>query len=89
MAVITRQSGLVPLAELAELIDERPLPMGLELAADGTEPELIQTMIETQGQTLMHYLETKYRMVLDGVMSIQSGDNPLIVGQKLRNFYAD
>ena len=87
MAILSRQEGLAPLKALVAFVDDKPLADGLELASDGTEPELIQTILEMQIQTLLHHHKTKCRMVTEGVLSIQSGDNPRIIEQKMRTFY--
>ena len=63
------------------------LAAGLRLAVDGTEPELVQAILGTWMSSLIHEHEVKYRKVMEGIMSIQSGDNPRIVEQKMNVLY--
>lgn len=63
------------------------LKMGVNLAADGTEPELIMDMLKTWKRSLLHEQEMKYTKVIEGIMSIQSGDNPRIVEHKVSLIY--
>ena len=60
---------------------------GIRLAVDGTEPELIYSILNTWMKSLVHEQEVKYRKVLEGISSAQSGDNPRIVEQKLKVIY--
>ncbi len=160
-AEIARRDGILALEGLADSIDDEFLVKGLQLAVDGTDPELIQQMMITELEYLherhmkgkkvfdalaiyspafgmigtvmglvlllthlsdvkaigpamaLALLTTFYgavgaylifmpvakklemrsqeeslvkEMIIRGVMSIQSGDNPRIVAQKLRIF---
>ncbi|MDQ7778490.1 MAG: motility protein A [Planctomycetota bacterium] len=160
-AEIARRDGILALEGLAESIEDEFLVKGLQLAVDGTDPELIQQMMITeleyvherhsQGKKVFDALATYLpafgmigtvmglvmmltqlsnpkaigpsmalalittfygavgaylvcmplakklearskeeglikEMIIRGVMSIQSGDNPRIVSQKLRIF---
>ena len=52
---------------------------GLDWAMDGADPELILTLLETWMSSLMHEHEVKYRKVMEGIVTIQSGEHPRIV----------
>jgi len=158
-----RREGLLSLEEEAEALDDEFLQKGVQLVVDGTDPELVRTMMETElafleerhrsGQTMfetMGALAPAYGMVgtliglvqmlrtlddpkrigpgmavaivttfygavlsnlvfipvanrlkvrtgeeillkeviIEGILSIQSGDNPRIVEEKLKSFLA-
>ncbi len=53
------------------------LQLGLRLITEETEPDLTQVILETHLEHLEPHLTTKCQMVMEGVMSIQSGDHPL------------
>ena len=54
---------------------------------DGTEPDLIMDILETWLQSLENEYKRKHQKVIEGIMSIQSGDNPRIVEHKLSVIY--
>lgn len=158
-----RREGLLSLEEDAEALDDEFLKKGIQLVVDGTDPELVRTMMETElafleerhrwGQTMLDTMGTltpaygmvgtligliqmlrtlddpkmigpgmavaivttfygavlanlvfgpmstrlKVRtseeillkeVVIEGILSIQSGDNPRIVEEKLKSFLA-
>jgi len=159
-AETARREGILALEEAAMEMGDPFMATGIRLAVDGTEPELIQTILETEltfieerhadGQKLVKTLGVNWaifgviaallvlvlrpesagtgfglvsqaslpllygfllaglfsvtlrgklefrsreetlmkRMIMEGVMSIQSGDNPRIVEQKLNVFLA-
>lgn len=162
-AEVARRDGILALEAVTDEIDDEFLITGIQLAVDGTDPELIRSMMETELENLsarhgrgklmcealmdfcpawgmvgtllglvgmlkslsdvasigpnmaVALLTTLYgcigcyiffkpmsqklgirsneeilvrEMIIRGVMSIQSGDNPRIVAQKLRIFLA-
>lgn len=162
-AETARREGILALEQAASEVEDPFMGTGIRLAVDGTEPELIQTILETElafieerhkaGASIFNYMgqagpafgmigtlvglvnmlqnlddpsaigpgmataliTTFYgavvanlifipmagklgirsaeeilqkRMIMEGIMSIQSGDNPRIVEQKLNTFIA-
>lgn len=162
-AETARREGILALEQAASEVEDPFMGTGIRLAVDGTEPELIQTILETElafieerhkaGASIFSYMgqagpafgmigtlvglvnmlqnlddpsaigpgmataliTTFYgavianlifipmagklgirsaeeilqkRMIMEGIMSIQSGDNPRIVEQKLNTFIA-
>lgn len=162
-AETARREGILALEQAASEVEDPFMGTGIRLAVDGTEPELIQTILETElafledrhkaGAAIFEYMgaagpafgmigtliglvlmlnalddpaaigpgmaialiTTFYgaltanliyipiagklkirsaeeilqkRMIMEGIMSIQSGDNPRIVEQKLNTFIA-
>ncbi len=162
-AETARREGILALEQAVQEVEDPFMATGIRLAVDGTEPELIQTILETElqfieerhkmGASIYNYIgqagpafgmlgtliglvimlknlddpsalgpgmavaliTTFYgaiianmfaipmtgklkirsaeeilqkRMIMEGIMSIQSGDNPRIVEQKLNTFIA-
>jgi hypothetical protein len=87
LANVARAEGILALDSLVDTDSNDMLSAGIRLAVDGTEPELIQTILETRIEYLISHCVTTYRMMMEGFMSIQVGDNPRIVEQKLSTFY--
>ena len=87
LAVVARTEGILALEEIIELIDEDLFQQGLRLVVDGVEPDLVQRMLEARIRTLLHQHETRYRMIIQGVISLQFGRDPRIIKQALQNFY--
>jgi hypothetical protein len=67
------------------------LAMGLQLVVDGTDPDIVTSILSTQmcfgGHKGKRLLEMC--IIMDGVLSIQSGDNPRIAKAKMAAFLGD
>ncbi len=89
LAVIARRDGILALEETANATDtdEEMLKQGIRLAVDGTEPELIQAILEVRSPTLVRYHETHYRIIVEGILSVRSNDHPFIANLRMRNCY--
>jgi len=90
LSVAVRKEGDAVLAELTELVDDELLEHGLEtmqMFGGSIVPGLVQRMLEIRTRTLLHRHETRYQMIAEGFRSIQNGENPRVIAQKLRNFY--
>ena len=88
---------LVALAELAkahgvlsiERVDATADPLlakGLQLMVDGTDPELITSILERTKQTILREYEERLSMIIEGVDSIHFGDHPMFVAEKLEAY---
>lgn len=87
MAERARKEGILALESVAQGITDPFMKDGVQLAVDGTEPALIADILETWMGSLLHEQKRKYQKVIEGIMSIQQGDNPRIVGHKLEVLY--
>ena len=87
LAEVARREGILALDKMIQGAGDEFLAEAVRLAVDGTEPELVQAILSTWMESLLHEQEVKYRKALEGIMSIQSGDNPRIIGQKLNVLY--
>ena len=91
LSVAVRKEGPSILADLAEQVDDELLGWGLEamqMLEGNIEPKLVQRLIEIQARTLQYRHDTRYQMISEGLRSIQNGENPRIIAQKLKCFYA-
>ena len=87
LAEIARREGILGLQDIQPADTTGFLHSGLLLAIDGTEPALIMDILEQWMESLLHEQKRKYQKVIEGVMAIQSGDNPAIVEHKLSVIY--
>ena len=89
LSEIARAEGLLALEEVVDdkaQVDDL-LRYGLQLAVDGTDPDIIEEMLTTQARTLVQNLETRCQMIVAGVRAIQNDENPRIVNHRLMSFY--
>jgi len=87
LAEIAQREGILALEEVAQA--PGPLAEGIRLAVDGTMAELIETILNTRTETMVRNSRVRLRMLLEGVTSLQAGDNPWIIFHKMQVFYLD
>ncbi|HIG54572.1 MAG TPA: hypothetical protein EYG11_15345 [Candidatus Latescibacteria bacterium] len=87
IADLARREGIMAL----DAIDASPLVReALILMVDGTEPPLIEDLLETRSRhALLGGQEIRCKMVIGALLAILSGDNPRIVHHKLLTFFVD
>ena len=85
-ADLARREGILALEGATHTPDEF-LSTGVRLMVDGTEPKLIQTILTTWMESLLHEQKVKYQKIIEGLTSIQSGNDPRIVEQRLSVLY--
>ena len=88
LCTMARTSGILSLEVAADEAVSPFIAEGARLAADGTEPDLIADPLHTRRQALVHHLETRMKMIIEGVMAIRAGDNPRIIVHKLNAVYS-
>ena len=84
---IARREGVFELEKLVPDISDEFLKSAVSSAVDGIEPELLQEILENWVESLLQEQEVKYQKIIEGVMSIQSGDSPRIVWLKLEKLF--
>ncbi len=84
---IAGNEGILAWESIESYIVDPQLRAGISLAVDGTEPALIRDIMETELRSLTFYQEVHYLVIIEGIMSIYSGDNPHIVNHKLSVIY--
>ncbi|MFH1570072.1 MAG: FliG C-terminal domain-containing protein [Gemmatimonadota bacterium] len=83
-----RESGILSLEGVAAEAVSPRVQEAARLAADGAEPDLLADILHTRRKALVHHLDTRMKMIIEGVMSIDAGDNPDIVVYKLNCVYS-
>ena len=86
LATIRRNEGIMGLDEFA-VAAKGLLGTGLRLMVEGIEPELVRTILGTNMLTLVQNLDTRYTMILEGIVSVKARHNPRLLGLKLHVFH--
>lgn len=85
-----RRAGILSLEPLEPGIADPLAREGLRLAIDGTEPDLIADILGTRlSRAIVPRQRQRGLMVIEGLMGLQSGDNPRIIFEKLGAFYLE
>lgn len=87
LAEVARAEGILALEAFAGRMGDPFMQDAFRLAVDGTEPDLIMDIMKTWLESLEHEYKRKHQKVIEGIMAIQSGDNPRIVEYKLQRLY--
>lgn len=61
LANVARKEGILALEEAAQAMEEKFLQKGLLLIVDGTDPELVRSILETE----LSYMEARHKAVTD------------------------
>ncbi len=84
----SRTEGLLSLEDdIEELEDKKILSRSLQLIVDGTEPDLVKNIIGNKIKSELSLINIKNKMIIEGILSVQSGDNPRIIEEKLKAIY--
>jgi len=90
LAEQARVGGILSLEPCIEPAKSSFIREAAILAVDGTEPDLIRTVLETRSQhAILPGRKTRGMMVLEGLLAIMAGDNPEIIRYKLSALYLD
>lgn len=89
LVALARGEGILALEGLLSEGRTTLLKEGIALIVDGTEPDLVQDLLETRAVTILRNRTVRGHMAIEGWMSIESGDNPAIVRHKLETYYVD
>jgi flagellar motor component MotA len=86
-----RREGLLALDDDVYDLGNEFFKLGIQLVVDGTDPELVRNILELKilANNCKGYDLLSRAIILEGVLSIQSGDNPRIVREKLMSFLPD
>lgn len=66
LAEVARRDGILALENMTERIDDEFIVRGIQMAVDGTDPEMIQTIMETELENLIERHES-YKGMLDSL----------------------
>ncbi|MCL1999144.1 MAG: hypothetical protein FWG65_10300 [Turicibacter sp.] len=91
LANFARLEGVLALEEEGKKSENRLLQAGIRLVVDGTDPDLVRSILETYvitsgkvGAELLSQL-----IVCSGVLSLQQGENPTIILEKMFAFLGE
>lgn len=87
LSILSRTESADAFANLAGSIQEPLLRHGLELVLGGAEVAEIQDELERRTETLLGRYETRYRMLIEGMLAIQNAEHPQAIERKVRSFY--
>ncbi|HNC00334.1 MAG TPA: FliG C-terminal domain-containing protein, partial [Leptospiraceae bacterium] len=85
LAELSRKQGLLLLEEELSTIKDPYLKMGLQLIIDGTEPDLVEEILDR----IVFFSNASPERVLEfcimrtGILSIQAGNNPYVLNHQL------
>ncbi len=83
-----RKEGILSLQPIEQQAVDPFLREALQLAVDGTEPDLLRDMLQTRlVRAILPQQETRCWMIIEAMMAIQSGDNPGVIRHKMATFY--
>ncbi|MFC1526316.1 FliG C-terminal domain-containing protein [Candidatus Latescibacterota bacterium] len=85
---LARDRGITQWEQVAERAASDFVIEGLQMAVDGTEPDLVMDMLETRADTLVRDLVVRMRMVIEAAASISAGDHPRITRRKVNSLYS-
>jgi hypothetical protein len=87
IAILARSEAISELERIVELVDDADLALGLRIAIDYADRGDPREILERRMRTRLQDYETKYRMVVEGVKTIQCGEPPRVIEQKVRSFF--
>jgi flagellar motor component MotA len=85
LAELAQTHGLLAIDQVDATADPL-LTKGLQLITDGTDPGLVESVLERTKQTLLRDYGERLSMIIDGVKSIQFGDHPRFVAKQLEAY---
>jgi flagellar motor switch protein FliG len=87
IAEVARAQGLLALEEIHSS-DNTFFQLGFQMVIDGTDPEIVHSILERTKTTALHQLDEKLSMMMEGLESIQAGDNPRLIEARLKAYLA-
>lgn len=88
LAEFVKHDGLLPLEEVREVIAHPLLRRGLLMLIEGWDPLLARSILEKYKQSYLRAMEIDYDLVIEGLDSLASRDNPLVTEERLRALVA-
>ena len=79
----SRAHGLLSLESDVEGIEDKIIHKGLQLVIDGTDPEYVESITRSMLEKELQLMRTKYEAAIDSILSVQMGDSPLLIREKL------
>ncbi len=90
LSVVARRDGIL---ELESYIPRgrrtNAFREGVRLTVDGTDPALIADILRVRTETMSRNRRVRLQMIIEGIASLQAGDNPWIIHHKMQVHYLD
>jgi hypothetical protein len=83
---LARYGGLVALLPVPERLDDPFLKLGMRLAIDGTDGEIVRGILEQRKRTLLADYERRLDLIVAGVNGVVWGENPAVLETRGRAF---
>lgn len=83
VANIARAEGILELAKIDADGMDRVTEKALRLVIDGVEPNRARGVLEDLAESCLREQEVRYRKVIEGLMAVQAGDNPKMIGEQV------
>ena len=85
LAKLAQSHGLFAIDRIDATADPL-LAIGLRMIVDGTDPSIVDSILYRKKQTMLKEYNERLDMFIEGIVSLQSGDHPVIIGEKLKAF---
>ena len=86
LAEISRAEGVLEMGKLTLGKDEI-LTTCVNLVVDGVDPTHIRQILGNLMESVLHQQEVKFQKAIEGLLAIQNGENPQVIGQKVKAIY--
>jgi hypothetical protein len=83
---VARTGGLIILDGMSEKMDDEFLKTGTSLVVDGTDVEVVRSILEARKKTLIADYERRLDMTITALEALSYGDHPHIIEAKCRAF---
>ena len=85
LAELAKDQGLLAFDQVDASVDPL-LAKGLQMIADGWDPPTLDSILERTKQVMLREFDERLSMIIEGVESIQFGDQPRVVAAKLEAY---
>ncbi len=86
MAEIAGRDGILALDGLTPGLDDPFTRLGLQLLTDGTDPDLLDEILEARQGTLLAEFDRRMDIIRTAIVAMQEGGTPRLVDVKCRAF---
>jgi|GEM_PF-3428449 hypothetical protein len=86
LAEIARAEGVLEMGKLTLGHDEI-LNTCVNVVVDGVDPRHIRQILGNLMESVLHQQEVKFQKAIEGLLAIQNGENPQVIGQKVKAIY--
>jgi hypothetical protein len=87
LANIARAEGVLELGNLKSESTDVLTATDVRFIVDGVEAGLVRSVLENLAESRLREQEVQYQKVIEGILAIQSGGNPRMIGQMVGAIY--